>query len=336
MSADFTVRMANSEAEREAIYALRWRVLREPWGYPPGSERDELDEAVETLHAYVAEDSQPKEPLAVARGHFVDPHRAQIRYMAVDPSQQGQGLGRLVLEGLEAALWRGSAEEIFLHARQPVARFYTRMGYRSDAFMGDLFAGIPHWLMSKRRGEKVAQAGNWLQLHETERPDVEGKIRRWEWVRRTGMGGAVAVVAMVPGEEPSLLLTRQWRPPLAAWAIEFPAGLVDDGESPEETALRELHEETGAGGSIRQVGLRIYSSPGLTDEWVQLVEVEVTSRGTPQPEATEQIEVLEVPLHELNGFLRQRDEAGDRIDAKLWSWVAGLQSGRAETFGFDP
>lgn len=40
------------------------------------------------------------------------------------------------------------------------------------------------------------------------------------------------------------MLCVQYRPPLDSLCVEFPAGLIDQGESAEEAALRELREET--------------------------------------------------------------------------------------------
>lgn len=58
----------------------------------------------------------------------------------------------------------------------------------------------------------------------------------------------IAVVAIT--EEHRVLAVRQYRPAVEQYTIELPAGLVDAGETPEQTARRELLEETGyeAGG----------------------------------------------------------------------------------------
>jgi len=62
--------------------------------------------------------------------------------------------------------------------------------------------------------------------------------------------GIVAIIQPPDGGPPSILLQRQFRPPIDAICIEVPAGLVDAGETPEECGLRELKEETGYVGEI--------------------------------------------------------------------------------------
>ena len=47
------------------------------------------------------------------------------------------------------------------------------------------------------------------------------------------------------GEPTKTLVVSQFRPPLNGYSIEFPAGLIDEGEKPEDAARRELTEETG-------------------------------------------------------------------------------------------
>ena len=49
------------------------------------------------------------------------------------------------------------------------------------------------------------------------------------------------------------MIIVQYRPPVEAFCVEFPAGLIDEGESPEQAAVRELKEETGYSGKVCRV-----------------------------------------------------------------------------------
>jgi len=97
-----------------------------------------------------------------------------------------------------------------------------------------------------------------------------------------------------------VVLVRQYRPPLDMMELGLPAGLVEDGESPEEAAARELSEETGyTGGKWEPLG-SLASSPSLKDNWAYLFlarGVEVTT--APDPDEHELVEVVRVPVEEL-------------------------------------
>jgi predicted GNAT family N-acyltransferase len=126
-------------------YDLRWRVLRQPWGEPPGSERDDLEASAEHAVIWAADGTA----LAAGRLHFNTPAEAQIRYMAVSPTAQGRGLGRRIVEHLEQFARRRGATAIVLNSRDAVAGFYHRLGFESVG-AGPTHFGIPHIRMMKR------------------------------------------------------------------------------------------------------------------------------------------------------------------------------------------
>ena len=78
-----------------------------------------------------------------------------------------------------------------------------------------------------------------------------GKQRTWESAERSTrpkespIDGVGIVAVLQKSSGPELLLQKQFRPPINKVVIEVPAGLVDEGEQAEESAVRELREETG-------------------------------------------------------------------------------------------
>src|SRR5205823_13350526 len=83
---------------------------------------------------------------------------------------------------------------------------------------------------------------------------------------------AVVIVAVEPDEngEWRTWLVRVHRPATGGSFIEAPAGLIDDGETPEETARRELREECGLEADGWEVLGSAWSSPGVTNERIHL------------------------------------------------------------------
>lgn len=174
------------------------------------------------------------------------------------------------------------------------------------------------------RSIREIAATPWLRLREVDFTDQLGNPKTWSFASRTGSGRAVAVIAETDESEPRIVLVKEFRPPVGHHVLAFPAGLIDDGESIETAALRELAEETGWSGKLLSLGPACYSSPGLTDESMHLARVLLHAEGEPRHEADEDIEVLIWPKSELPARLEAAAQAGLGIDVKLWSYASAL------------
>jgi ADP-ribose pyrophosphatase len=179
-------------------------------------------------------------------------------------------------------------------------------------------------------GKEVKYAGKWLNFEIISYSDTCGNTRHWENVSRTTKGGAVIVIAKT-SHSGKIVLIRQFRPPVNNYTMEFPAGLVDENESFETAAIRELKEETGYAGKIKKIITPIHSSPGMTNESVAVAFVEIdedlpeNKNPSVAHEATEDIQVFPIEQGKIAAFLKERSDTGDNIDAKLMSFSIGLE-----------
>lgn len=184
-------------------------------------------------------------------------------------------------------------------------------------------------MKSEAKLRRILGEGRFLMLRELEYDNGSG-TRLWESCDRRGTGSAVFILArIVPDDE--ILLIRQFRPPAGRLVLEFPAGLIDPGETPESTAVRELYEETGYHGRVLGKTLPGWSSPGLTGETISMVRMEIDGdafRGMavePHPEENERIEVFRVRRAGLAEFVARQEAEGVGIDTKLYTYLAGME-----------
>jgi len=129
-------------------------------------------------------------------------------------------------------------------------------------------------------------------------------------------GGAVVIL---PIDGDFCYLIRQWRFAIDQYIIEAPAGTMEVGEDPIETARRELIEETGlAAGELIPRGF-IYTTPGFTDERIFIFEARDLSPSQEHtPDDDEIIEPLRIPISDVMRLVRE----GEIIDGKTIAAIA--------------
>ena len=144
------------------------------------------------------------------------------------------------------------------------------------------------------------------------------KQGRWEYVSRTNEIKAVVILAEHEGK---LILVEQFRFPIGKACLELPAGLVGDEDhvaDVDETALRELEEETGfTADRVEHLG-EYFSSPGLLAEGFTLVRAHgVRKVGEGGGTGGEDITVHLVAREDLPELIAQKRREGVGIDVKL-------------------
>jgi len=163
----------------------------------------------------------------------------------------------------------------------------------------------------------------WLRLIERRYLDLEGREKSWSYIERIGERPAVLIIARTE-QSGRIVLLRQYRVPLDCFVLEFPAGLVDEGEGIEEAARRELREESGFEGRICSLSPPVCTSPGLTNERVTIVTMLVPEQAScaPAHEPSEEIEVLTPSLDELGALIEgsAREVPPLVVDSRVYSW----------------
>jgi GNAT superfamily N-acetyltransferase len=139
------IRSPKTDKEWIEYYDLRYRVLREPWNQPIGSERNEGDSSEQHFALYSGINL-----MAVGRLDQCEEKKRQIRFMAVEHDQQGLGYGNLLMLEMEKCCCNAQMDEIILHARESAIPFYEKLSYQLHEPSYKLFGEIQHYLMSKK------------------------------------------------------------------------------------------------------------------------------------------------------------------------------------------
>ncbi|GGL46655.1 NUDIX domain-containing protein [Sporolactobacillus putidus] len=114
--------------------------------------------------------------------------------------------------------------------------------------------------------------------------------------------GAVAIIAVT--EDEKMLLVRQYRYPLDKIIYEIPAGKLEPGENPDDSAMRELEEETGHQCEQLERIASFYSSPGFSDELLNIYFTNTLTNGRQHLDDDEFLEVYAVDLGEAVQMVR--------------------------------
>jgi len=162
--------------------------------------------------------------------------------------------------------------------------------------------------MSFRRvsSERV-YAGRLLKIDRDRVELPNGRTTDLELVRHPG---AAAVVPFVTADE--ILMVRQFRYATSGFILEVPAGTLNQGESPDGCAHREVEEEAGQRAGPRENLGAIYTTPGFTDEVIHLYAARDL---TPTGQRLDHDEVLTVERLALARAIEMIREGGI-VDAK--------------------
>lgn len=153
-----------------------------------------------------------------------------------------------------------------------------------------------------------------------------GSVGELEMVRHPGASAVVPFLSDPHGDDPQILLIKQFRHAADSFIYEIPAGKLDGDEPPIECAQRELREETGCTASRMDHVYTFYTTPGFTDEKIHVFMASGLSRGESAHEKDEFMTVETVTLSAALELVKK----GELVDAKTalaLLYVAGFRLG---------
>ena len=145
-------------------------------------------------------------------------------------------------------------------------------------------------------------------------------------IRHPGASAVLPFLSDPDGEDPQLLLIKQYRYAADAYLYEIPAGRLEPGESPDDCARRELAEETGCSAERIERLTTVYTTPGFTDEQIHLFMATGLTRGEARREADEFLELETVPFSRALSMIEQ-GEIRDAKTAVAIMFAAGFRAG---------
>ena len=126
------IKIPKSRDDFKAYYALRYKVLREPWGHPKGTEKDDF-EAISEHFMAVAE--KTGEILGVIKLFEKEAGVGQVSHLAVATEHQHKGVGKFLVEAVEARAREHGFKTLGAMVRVTATVFFEKHGYH--------IAGLP-------------------------------------------------------------------------------------------------------------------------------------------------------------------------------------------------
>lgn len=155
----------------------------------------------------------------------------------------------------------------------------------------------------------------------------DGSTGELELFRHPGASAVVPFLSDPAGDDPQVLLIRQYRYAAGGYLYEIPAGRLDPGEDPADCARRELREETGCTAARVDRLTTIFTTPGFCDEQIHLFQAVGLTQGESAREKDEFLEVVPRALSQALAMI----ESGEIRDSKTvvgLLFAAGFRAGR--------
>ena len=155
----------------------------------------------------------------------------------------------------------------------------------------------------------------------------DGSTGELEMIRHPGASAVVPFLSDPRGDDPQILMIRQYRYAADGYLYEIPAGRLDPGENARDCAARELKEETGCTAEQLEYLLTMYTTPGFTDEKIHLFMATGLTTGETKHEADEFLDLHPMALSKALEMV-QAGEIQDGKTALGLLFAAGFRADR--------
>ena len=178
---------------------------------------------------------------------------------------------------------------------------------------------------------KQVHKGKFLSYYVASFLNKDGQVKEYEFISRDSaltlekfghnVPAGVGLVALNK-DRSKVLLQAEFRLATNHFVYNFPAGLIDKGETVEEAAKRELKEETGLDlVEIKDVLPPSYASQGTSDELMQIVICECKGDITGSIFAEEEIKPAWYTKEEIKRLIEEGAYMSVRTQMFLWQWA---------------
>ena len=175
-------------------------------------------------------------------------------------------------------------------------------------------------------GSRELYSGKIITLNRDTVRLPDGTTTEMDIARHPGASAVVPFMSGPMGDEPQILMLRQYRYAAGGYLYEIPAGRLDEGETPIKCAARELKEETGCTADHIEPMTSILTTPGFTDEVIHLFMATGLTHGEHNREADEFVDLVIMRLSEA----LERISSGEITDSKTvlsLLFAAGFKTG---------
>lgn len=191
---------------------------------------------------------------------------------------------------------------------------------------------------------KTIKNGNFINFYLANYTNELGENKDYEIVSRkktenpedlfNKKADAVSIIAYSPDNQ-KILLQKEFRLSINNWVWSFPAGLIDNDEDPEESARRELQEETGL--TLIDIIRKLppcYTSVGMSNEMIVPIYCHANGTFEKSTSAMEEIEPQWFTKEELKEMILATEKAmkdnkpyiafTNRVSAEIYKWTGLL------------